>query len=270
MLIPRKYQPAAATIFCLVLLYVVGLEASVFPTIDVCEPNPYYAGAKECAPHYIVHIPFIYLAHFLDAGAAVISALATIAIGGFTYTLWRSTDKLWKAGEDQLEATKRAAKAAEKSALVAERTLNDIERPYIFAEITGGTLPDPDTVVLPEINFTLTNYGRTPAVLKRSCDQILVVTELPPEPPYSTIREGEMIIGAGDSKPFTRTITFRGSEIHQIRGGEATLFLFGYVIYEDVFDRIHTKGFGFRFGRNLKSFNVAGGDAYNYSKTEKK
>ena len=42
------------------------------------------------------------LVEWLETHDGAITALATIAIAGFTYTLYRSTEKLWKAGEQQI------------------------------------------------------------------------------------------------------------------------------------------------------------------------
>jgi hypothetical protein len=36
------------------------------------------------------------------------TALATLAIAAFTWTLWRATDKLWRAGENRFEFARQA------------------------------------------------------------------------------------------------------------------------------------------------------------------
>jgi hypothetical protein len=45
---------------------------------------------------------------FADKNGSAITAVATLLIAVFTFTLQRSTDRLWKAGKEALEATERA------------------------------------------------------------------------------------------------------------------------------------------------------------------
>jgi len=56
------------------------------------------------------------------------TALATLAVALFTWTLWRSSEKLWRITRISTIATRRAANAARKSA----DAIQIVERPYIF------------------------------------------------------------------------------------------------------------------------------------------
>ncbi len=68
---------------------------------QICEPAG-EARVANCTSHQL--LPFIVLeaAQFLDKMGGAITAVATIAIAIFTFTLKRATDKLWDAGERQL------------------------------------------------------------------------------------------------------------------------------------------------------------------------
>lgn len=52
----------------------------------------------------------------------------------FTFTLWRSTEKLWASGEHQIAAAEISAEAALKSAKTAEDALIKLERPFVYVE----------------------------------------------------------------------------------------------------------------------------------------
>ena len=92
----------------------------------------------------------------------VVTALATIAIAGFTWTLWRSTDKLWAA--------------TQRSAIIAERALTQLERPHLrvaiqdnnfkgfwdaLASSAGAPIAANGT-----FNIIFKNYGKYPAFTK--------------------------------------------------------------------------------------------------------
>ena len=59
-----------------------------------------------------------------------------------------------------------AANAAKISADVAKRTLTGLERPYIFLDAPKIMSPPTQLpVIIPQIEYTFRNYGRTPAIV---------------------------------------------------------------------------------------------------------
>ena len=58
----------------------------------------------------------VYLFRTINDAAVTITALATIAIGMFTYTLWKSTHKLWEEARSASKTAQDAAEAAKKQA----------------------------------------------------------------------------------------------------------------------------------------------------------
>lgn len=111
------------------------------------------------------------------------TALAGIAVAFFTFTLWRSTDRLWRAGRDQIrqarsaaadqlaqmtvanDAARDSAEAAVRSARAAEQSLTGLERPYIFIFSVGPMEDDSAEGGWWRVPYTIANYGKTPAII---------------------------------------------------------------------------------------------------------
>jgi hypothetical protein len=102
-----------------VALLFVGVAFLLLPPYaSYCESN--YPNEDYCSAYSVA----VTLANIVDAHNGAFTALATIAIASFNWTLWQSTEKLWIAGEKQ-------RKLAEET---AERQL----RAYVF--IDGGSI----------------------------------------------------------------------------------------------------------------------------------
>ena len=113
-----------------------------------------------------------------------VTALSTLLIAFFTFTLWRVMRRLGKAGERQfglmqraVNAAANAAAAADKQAEVAERSLEDLERPYIFASRLEFVIAT-DEISGPHFLLGLTNYGRTPAIMKSFWVELLMKNQI--------------------------------------------------------------------------------------------
>jgi hypothetical protein len=91
------------------------------------------------------------IGRFLDTHNGAISALAAIAVAGFTLALWRSTDRLWEASEQQ-----RAD---------AETAKQEESRAYVFVfDVTIGVGEHFDPMkYLASYHLIVKNSGRTPA-----------------------------------------------------------------------------------------------------------
>jgi hypothetical protein len=76
-----------------------------YPTeTQICNPP---GSTENCESHNVLFAFAIAALDKFNFYSALITALATGAIGYFTFTLKRSTDRLWEAGERQLTATQR-------------------------------------------------------------------------------------------------------------------------------------------------------------------
>lgn len=91
---------------------------------QICEPGG-EAKAANCTSYQL--LPYIVLeaAQFLDKMGGAITAVATIAIAIFTFTLKRATDKLWDAGERQLNLLAETSAAQSKDMQASIRAATD-------------------------------------------------------------------------------------------------------------------------------------------------
>jgi hypothetical protein len=240
---------------CLKLAGIVALIAypilfliwrpSGFPIdIDACQ---HYTAGGECAYSVREHIYLFLLRKFGDLlrDSAFVTALATIAIAGFTLTLKRSTDKLFVATSESVD--------------VAKRALTDLERPYVFfhgIDCNMNFYLSPNTGWnqerhSPEFFPTLINYGRTPANLVFGAVFFEVGRFIPPEfePPSDSdpvddpsAEWVEIVIGPNSDYKFSsqrlRHI-FPHAYAIGIRDGAMNLYCHGFVTYRDIFKNVH-------------------------------
>ena len=129
---------------------------------------------------------------FLYDSRDAFTMIATVFIAVFTGTLWRATDRLWEAGERQIELASRsvaasanAAGAAVKQANIAERSLRDLERPYVFVSRLEFSIAAREND-RPDLILGLTNYGRTPAIMREYGLEIEIVDRLTGEASVDT------------------------------------------------------------------------------------
>jgi hypothetical protein len=145
---------------------------------------------EDCGSYNVILYSAWRLAKALDHWTALIAAIATVAIGIFTYTLKRSTDKLWEAGERQLEHAKdeafsasfnrlkeetrlqeqieilrRSAEASAEHARIAGAALTQLERPYVFIFGVRGIKQDASSKDF-FVEYTVANYGKMPAIIE--------------------------------------------------------------------------------------------------------
>ena len=253
-------------IFWLVLgaAYVVGLIALIPAHGEICKEGT-KAGEEACTSYRLVPFLIIEIGKILDALGVAITALATIAIAWFTWSLRRSTDKLWDAGERQIalvrqvstaqsrdmeasiQASSRAADAAISSNEIAISTAERQLRAYILVEgsvVTNIVEGELSGNGVPIALVTLKNFGLTPAHEVRSVsgfafdnypipDQKITVSDADFERANSVsplapnqIHTSRMIYAKGILEDSTKAA---------IRDGNAVIYLYGEVRYVDAF-----------------------------------
>lgn len=126
-------------------------------TGEICEATN--TGREQCAGYNLAPFLIIQIFKILHTLEGAITALATAAIACFTWTLWKSNEKMW-------EVTKIAADAAKRSAEVADRALTLTDRPWVDLriEIVGPLVFDPVEGCKLDVKLTLLNIGRSPAI----------------------------------------------------------------------------------------------------------
>ena len=230
-------------------------------------------------------IPDIWVAVFTGILAAITGALAY-----FTLMLWRATKTMVDEAsltskrqaaetQDALNVSRQAAEAAKKSAEAAELTAQaalGVELPRFVVTsmklIWNGTEP--------HISITLTNHGRTEAVVTGECLIYRKEPALAPHPRYPISSQKRIDFGK----------TIKTGESHIIResipsgdicanSDSPIIWGYGYIKYRDFLGKIHTSGFvggasmqscgrDVNVGRVGVDFEQQGPAAYTYEKYE--
>lgn len=229
-------KPSASRIFfALFGAFCVILIAALFSgaTGKIC--NESQSGQEQCAAYNLALFILIRIREFLHSVENIITALATIAIAVFTWTLYKSSEKMWGV-------TKIAAEAAQLSAAVAERTLTDLERPWLFLDAQtvrrlnspGPAVPIPNDWV---IKLHWKNVGRTPALIDACEFEIAPRSTLPEWPIYT----GKALLTCPATVATSEE--FETNEVGPALRSNEELVVFGRMIYRDLGNRRHETGF---------------------------
>jgi hypothetical protein len=187
--------------------------------------------------------------------------------------------------QQQSAATDAVARAAQESAEIARRALTELERPFAFVEVTqSGIGPGPlcrFTISLTgeQFRFRVVNHGRTPAFL---IDRLtfwpieagMTARPYPIDPktqPGNTFPSG--CTSSGDS-PYEEIVhLFKVCDAQRLLEEadwyKNRMFFIGYIRYSDIFCNRCISGFCFVYDTLGECFVRFGGDAYNYTITDK-
>lgn len=205
---------------------------------------------------------------FLNYIGPAIAALAAVAVAAFTFTLWRSTEKLWEAAENQrrdgrkaIAASIASARAALKQVRLSERNSEMELRAYVEIDHVSYDKNPTDDDAPWVIQIVVKNFGRTPA------NDVTVATES-----FLGIKQDENeIFNLSDSAYVSPKIRIPPQHLQTVRrpaeidpgltgfqkaseSGDLS-YIWGSVSYSDVFGNNHSFTFQFlcRF-RNVGSF----------------
>ena len=217
---------------------------------------------------------------FLERHNGAISAISTIFVAFFTYTLWRATTRLWRSSQRQarnLESSiidagrsatameqvsealaQTAASAAENTQLVREMPERQARiaalqsRAYLSVQF-GTVIPqDNNTGYRFEPRMLIINNGHTPAyrVRHRIASNVLPFPSLPTDFEFP-LPETHPKASIGTLGPEQRFIIqavvphlYSDAEIAQIRNGiDRRIYVWGTVLYEDAFGIKHSTNF---------------------------
>lgn len=211
---------------------------------------------------------------WIETHSDLVTAIATIAIAGFTLTLWWATRKLWKVSQQQSEDMKKSlatAKKAANAAKVSADNLPIVERAYVFAKIElKDRIPltvGPKDI---EISLYLQNYGRTPAIVK----EIFCHVGIYPKDQVNgnDLTKSEMhypieaFIGSGE-QPCENTKLFHITEAQfcDIIDQTFIIYCFGCVKYDIIWGQEHFHGFCWEYSAPDEKFALSPNEEFNYN-----
>lgn len=207
---------------------------------------------------------------FLESHDAFFVAVGTGFIAVFTFTLWRSTNKMWEAGEKQIAIAREAANAAASANLIAKEAFLLSERPYLLLQITNV-----DNIRLaiqgpPRIEYSLLNCGKSPAILKYISIEVLdsegptPYVKPPPKnytPMYHLVPVGGIYgphaVNVSGDRPLQ-------GYMHELA---RRIVVQGHFRYADVRDALTEEWFCLRGTYDIQGFTAEGGVHRNYRDT---
>jgi hypothetical protein len=221
------------------------------------------------------------------------TAIASIAIAIFTWTLWRSSEKMWRINRLSTTAARQSAYAAEVSARAATKAAEThigaerawflliIDEENFEAVLESRLHPQsrPPLIKPPDplVKFHFENFGRSPAFVKEIATEIRNLDALPSRLTYSpNIPWNEEIVvpargripNAKDEEGEWRLFQHRLTSIDEqgaraINRGESHFWFYGRVIYEDIWGNEHVTRFCWGHDGRLDWFLPEGGKRYN-------
>jgi hypothetical protein len=274
-MVKRRQRIAVVAVLCIYVIALWTWTLFGFSTqASICDPP---SGAQNCTSHNILVTLILYAVYELSSYGVLITALATIAIAYFTLTLKRSTDKLWEAADqqfklaketsdrqafeiqNQIDIAREANRAAQKSAdaaVAADRARLYVNITHNFMDCINAASAYENTPTvdenplaashLPMAKIRFKNYGKTPAILVEVATGI-VYSETVPDPVWDVKVVNENIIGVDQTtEEFSEVIS--GTQMtlgmaKKVRDGIATIWIFGYASYDDVFGERQTHRF---------------------------
>lgn len=190
--------------------------------------------------------------------------LTTIILLMFTCGLWVTSIWQWRAIKEQAD--------------LARTALIDLETPRVsISKITAFVRQSDETPYpRPWFSFGFRNDGRSVAELTSVCGIARILSNLPFPVDYSggTVDKSGFFISPGSD---TDEVKWRAVCTENIRGPEgfqpilnetASLVVFGYVRYLDVFGQKWISGFAWRWNPRDGGVYLAGGSNYNYAKKD--
>jgi hypothetical protein len=150
-----------------VLLIALNSDTSAY--YQICETNQY--GKDSCSPHHLLYVIFWYGGYVFNA--SIITALATAAIGYFTYTLYTTSTEQARLTRESID--------------LARQEFISTHRPKILVygfSFFGAALERAEDIDDPvRISFRYVNTGDSPAQIKMIGTKIvhLFKPTMPPE-----------------------------------------------------------------------------------------
>ena len=258
----RSYRAIVAYVSGFVLLALGILMLSPLKT-EVCDKATTDA-QHDCPAYHIVLVAVWKIGEIIN-DSVFVTALATIAIAAFTYTLKKSTDKLFSAAKESADAAKLSAEA-----------LISAEQAHLFITIQKesvgklvsmhGRYNKSDSMFYAEVDspglvYFFYNFGRTGAILTELSDQIIVAPTCM-QPPTYTVRAtmpDDLVIEQGKPSASLGCVmaeTFTVGKCVAFQNRETAVWFYGYAKLKDAFGRLRQYEYRFCYRRGYGGFRL--------------
>jgi hypothetical protein len=171
---------------------------------------------EDCESYNVLSYSAWLLSKAIDPWSILITAVATFFVAAFTFTLWRSSEKMWKVTRRSVD--------------IAERTLTDLERPYLFIlDWNWLLIGHPKADGEPAWVYVVANGGKLPAIIKRVSIGTSFDRSIPSliEQPLGHELLTAPLIGAGERRELIQRLDDENDDVpaheYEIRGGRATI-----------------------------------------------
>jgi hypothetical protein len=181
----------------------------------------------------------------VDKHNGLVAAFAGLIVACFTYTLWRSTEKLWKAGDEQITVAKVSAAAA-KDAAIAARDQVELSREALITTERAFVVLNPfwhknetvDGVKGWSFRCIWKNTGNTPTkfmLMNFNRQWRVVAGQLPLDDDFKDgDNAGPAFLGPQNERGSAK-LHIPEDVLNLIQMGQAHAYLWGWAEYNDVF-----------------------------------
>lgn len=190
--------------------------------------------------------------------------LATLGLMIATLGLWSLG---FRQSEDMRHAIaifKQSADAAKQSAEIASQSFTKIERPYVFPSNVSRLLPPTEKIGQIHIEFTLSNFGRTPALVNDLSAELFVLPSPSNQPVLfsdkSKHKMGEILAGGDQIRDIVCFMSIEDARhLSKIHERDLYLMFIAAVFYNDIFGQKHYALFRWLYHPDKDYFASYGG-----------
>ena len=244
-----------------IALWIRWWGSSGFPLEGhICEATE---APKDCNSYNVFLYSAWRLAKAADHWSVLLTALGTTAIAAFTWTLYKSSEKMWIETKKAAEAADLSAKAVTIVEFPIIRTgwvgpdllaVGELISAGMSGESYGGVVnngPPTEFSAISQIEYR--NFGRSPAFPIRMFLGYAVVDKLPEKPVYKS--KGRPAPNSILKERETDTIEIHygfqldAAELAAIANSDAVLWFYVLMTYLDIMDRPHEIGSCWQWGK---------------------
>jgi hypothetical protein len=176
---------------------------------------------------------------FIDRHDASITALATIIIAAFTFTLWHSTEKMWTVTKLNVEALIDAERAHLYAVIKTDNLFAALRAASPIVQAEDGATVSPR----PYLEFAIKNLGRSPAIMEKIGWSLVQRQPGIRTWEYSIGPIANPVIDGGkETEPATPCVfeaELRIADVRDAFSGVRPLYFAGYVVFTTSLDRIY-------------------------------